>query len=274
MFEGTFLERWPNPKFDDLTTSFNKAKEAAVEGNLCTLENCFDTAFRVLEDIKTALLFICVFTYLKHGEFRKARTAAHLLQKTSMGKEQHDRLITVLMHEKRYWDVIEMCDIRDLYKVGRKTKEGWRGDPELRQQAIDKLEKYRQIDVIKNLPHEIVAVILDQLDFIDIINCMYVSKDWRQRICDDSSARNRQHVILDYETREKVGSFSKEFYRTPIKLLADGVKSLKIDKFSSYGEPAADIRDMFTSVSFNHLRVLNIGNFKDIIFIFIVNSKE
>ena len=88
------------------------------------------------------------------------------------------------------------------------------------------MTEYRQVDVMKKIPHEIRTLILDQLDFTDILNCIHVSKDWRRYIY-DSSTITQQHVILDYETRQKSGSFSSGFYKSSMKLLSDTVKSLK-----------------------------------------------
>ena len=249
-------------RLDALAISLNKAEEGANKGDIWTMEAYSNKALRALDNIKTQLLFIRVNGYLQHGEFSKARTAAEAIQKTVNYEKGSAQLFHILMKEKRYWDVIELYNTFKL----RKGNEGWPsflfqyyGVVELRQQAMEKLEESHRIDLMKKLPQEIVTLILDHVDFHDIVNCLQVSKDWRHHIC-NSSTMSRQHVILDYEARQDTGSLSTEFYKSSVRLLSDGIKSLKIPVHCE--KLQTKILDTLAGVLFNNLRVLDIGNFK------------
>ena len=133
------------------------------------------------------------------------------------------------MEEKRYSDVIELCNTI-------KSSEGEKDFPiylfqdygiaEL-QQAMKKLEESRRIDFMEKLSQDVATLILDQLDFHHIVNCLQVSKDCRHHIF-NSSARSRRDMILGYEARQKSGSLSTESYKSYVRLLSDGIKSLNI----------------------------------------------
>ena len=135
---------------------------------------------------------------------------------------------------------------------------------------MEKRRGYCQIDVMEKLPQEIITVTLDQLDFDDVLNCIHVTKNWRYHIC-NSSASSPQHVTLDHKTSEKSGSFSSEFYRSSIRLLSDGVKSLKID-----GETRekGEVLGMLISVPFNNLQKLIIGNVRCSFYFFMVINQK
>ena len=122
------------------------------------------------------------------------------------------------------------------------------------------MKEYRRTDIVKKLPQEIVTLILNQLDFDDILNCIHVSKHWRQRVCDDS-AIVRRHVILDVKTREKSGSFSSEFYKSSVRLLSSGVTNLEMNAHFDKSEQI-EIVHMMPNMLFNNLRKLTIGKLK------------
>ena len=132
---------------------------------------------------------------------------------------------------------------------------------DLRYQAMEKLEESRRIDFMEKLPQEVVTLILDQLDFHDIVNCLQVSKNWRHHIC-NSPARSRQDMILGYEASQESASLAAEFYKSSVRLLSNEVKCLTIHKNEKITRRAPD---MLAGVRFNNLRVLAIGNFKIIL---------
>ncbi|KAG2220802.1 hypothetical protein INT45_012471 [Circinella minor] len=225
-----------------LLTSFKSVEESLHESNLQTLEEHSTKVLHALKDIETKLQFIRVMAYLQHGEISTARTIALSIQRTPSYQQESIQLIHILMEEKRYLDVIEMCDIFKPITVNQDQLkiEGENGEiVELRQKAMEKLEKSCRIDVMTKFPHEIRTLILDRLDFIDILN-----------------SNIRQQVILNEKTRQKSGSFSSQFYKSSMQVLSDGVKSLKIDYNGYKEEIEVDILTMLTSVSFNNLRVL------------------
>ncbi|KAI7854592.1 hypothetical protein BDC45DRAFT_535174 [Circinella umbellata] len=238
-------------------TSFKNVEDSLHERNLQTLEEHSTKVLHSLKDIETKLQFIRVKAYLQHGEISTARTIAQSIQRTPSYKSESIQLIHKLMEEKRYLDAIEMCDIFKLITVNQdQLKIEGENDEivELRQKAMEKLKNSSRIDVMTKFPPEIRTLILDQLDFIDILSCIRVSKDWRHFIFNDLP--NIRQVILDEKTRQKSGSFCSQFYKSSMQVLSDGVKSLKIDYQGYKEEIEVDILTMLTSVSFNNLRVL------------------
>ena len=246
--------------FHQLITSFHKAEKTLNNGSFGTLEENSTKALNALKDIETKLQFIRVKAYLKYEGFSTAHVIAQSIQRTPSYKQESIQVVNTLMKGKRYLDVIEMCNI---FKpaTGDQGQLEVKGEyaeiVELRQKAMAELEEDHQVDAMTRLPHEIMTLILNQLGFSDILNCVQVSKFWRQIIC-DSSATSRQNIILDYITT----SFPSEFYKSSISLLSDGAKSLGIcGPFEE--NTKMELLDMLTNVSFNNLRVLTIGNVKN-----------
>ena len=254
-----------------MIASFNKAEEALNEGNLWTSEIHSIKSLHALDQIRTKLLVIHVNAYLKLGEFRKAHYNVRSIQETAILEDLSMEEVDIM--KKRYHDAITMFNSAGLFIkfTNYHLPSDYCGYALLTRNPMEKPAEYRQVDVIKKLPHEIRTLILDQRDFIDILNCIHVSKDWRLCILDDTESI-RQHVILDYETRERNVSFSSEFYKSPMTLLSDGVKSLKIDG-GIIEEEKTEMYDILRSVSFNYLRVLTIGNLKNILFLLSLNKR-
>ncbi|KAI7857524.1 hypothetical protein BDC45DRAFT_501417 [Circinella umbellata] len=165
------------------------------------------------------------------------------------------------MKEEKYVDVIEMCDVLKPVKENQgqlQNEEESDEIVELRQKAVDKIERTSRIDIMTKLPYDIRTLILDHLDLTDIINGIHVSKNWRNCICDSSSI-SRQNVILHHEMKEKTESLFSPFFKYSIELLSNGVKRLQISTPSSWDiQEMKALIDISTSVSFNNLRVLTI----------------
>ncbi|KAI7847144.1 hypothetical protein BDC45DRAFT_26199 [Circinella umbellata] len=254
---------------DELIISFNKVKECSNDANLKAYESNFIAANQAIQDLETQIQFVRLKMYLYQREFSKAHAIARSLKKTPSNIKKSIPVIQSLIEEEKYFDVIEICNIFQPIRLDQDsvtTEEEYNQFVELRQKAIDKLKEYNRFDITR-LPYEIRIFILKQLDFIDIVNCINVSKDWRRCICNDS-ANNKYHVILDSKTRQQSGSFSSNFFKTSMKLLCDSVKNLKLDRRLLGEDTRMEIRDLLKSVRFNNLRVLKIGKLKIFFFFF------
>ncbi|KAI7848079.1 hypothetical protein BDC45DRAFT_524243 [Circinella umbellata] len=147
------------------------------------------------------------------------------------------------MKEEKYVNVIEMCDVLKAVKENQgqlQNEEESDEIAELRQKAVDKIERTSGSDIMTKLPYDIRTRILDHLDLTDIINGIH-------------------NVILHHEMKEKTESLFSPFFKYSIELLSNGVKRLQISTPSSWDiQEMKALIDISTSVSFNNLRVLTI----------------
>ena len=257
--------------FGELITSFNKAEEAFNEGSLWTSDAYSTKALHALDKIRTKLLVIRVNAYLRLGEFCKTHAYVRSITETAIPEklsvERPD-----IMENIRYCDAIEMFKSTGLnIEYGNHMAPGRYELALIGQIAMNKPEEYRHINGMKELPQEIRTIIFDQLDLIDILNCIHVSKDWRRYIY-DSTASTPEYLKLDNKARKNSGSFSSEFYKSSIKLLSGDVEGLEIGLYPEE-ETKIEMFDLLANVPFHNLRVLSvIRKLKNILFLLSLNK--
>ena len=96
--------------YDKFINLFNGAEDSLKKKDLWTFEMYSSAALDELDNIRVKLLFTRVNAYVRHGEFRKAGITAQALQETAYYNQGTAQLFHIFIKEKRYWDVIELCN--------------------------------------------------------------------------------------------------------------------------------------------------------------------
>ena len=142
--------------FHELITLLNKTEEGLDNQNFEILEEHSTKALRTLKDIETKIQFLRVKAYLQRGNFNKARAIVQSIQKTPSIQEDSVQFIGMLMKKEKYVEVIEMCDVLKPVKENQgqlQNEEESDEIAELRQKAVDKIERTSGSDIMTKLPY-------------------------------------------------------------------------------------------------------------------------
>ncbi|KAI7850258.1 hypothetical protein BDC45DRAFT_518878 [Circinella umbellata] len=245
---------------EKLTIPIIMAEDALSAGNLATAIRRATMALENLPQIEQELLAIRTTAYRRQKKFSEAYNDALILQKKMPNDFRgYAEAALSLFEQEKLSETIETCESI----LPKHTIKFYKHIPEykalikLREESKHKLNQ--RVDLMKRLPYDIAISILNQLTFNDILNCLDVSKLWRQYIlgCETIKVQNvilTDEMMTDYFTR--TGSSSPSSLYRAVQLISDQVMSLKINCSESQVE---EVANLLHNVSFHHLHSLEVG---------------
>ena len=247
-----------------LTIPIFMAEEALYGGNLTTAITRATMALDNLPQIEQELLTVRTTAYRHQKKFNEAYNDALVLQEKMPNEFRgYIEAAQCLFQQEKISEAIETCES---ILPGRVVKFYTRIPEHKALLKLRKVAKYKlnqRVDLMKKLPYDIIMAILNQLTFGDILNCINVSKLWRQYILGCETSRVQNLVLTDEMMTDHFNQTGSSLYRA-VQLISDQVTSLKIDCSESR---VRDVVNLLNNVSFPHIRSLEVGKFKMITFI-------